>query len=60
MEHKIFVLEVLLGAETEVFMLRDERGKVVKSTTDANEFLEFLRNGETENEDEEGNEEKAN
>lgn len=50
MENKVFILEVLLGCECEVFILRDGKGKIVKSTTDKDEFIDYLRNGEIDDE----------
>ena len=53
MKSKVFILEVLTGEASEVFMLRDGKGKVVKATQNAEVFLDFLRNGESEVTDEE-------
>lgn len=43
MKSKFFFFEVLLGAESEVFILRDGRGKIVHSSTNVDEFLSYVR-----------------
>lgn len=53
MKSEVFILEVLTGEASEVFMLRNGQGKMVKATQNADEFLDFLRYGEPEVTDEE-------
>ena len=43
MKSKFFFFEVLLGAESEVFILRDGRGKIVHSSVNAGDFLSYVR-----------------
>lgn len=46
MKSKTFILECLIGENTEVFMLRNGKGQIVKATQDVEEFLDYLRHSD--------------
>lgn len=49
MKSSIYVLECLMASENETFILRSgENGKFIFATSDASEFIDFLRNPQPE------------
>lgn len=45
MKSKVYVLETLMGAENEVFIVRDDKGTLLYScVNNSEEFIDFLRN----------------
>lgn len=46
MKAKTWILEVLVGNKTEVFILRDGKGIVKKATNYVDEFIDYLRNSD--------------